>query len=176
MLDRLPEYIDPLQLADRRSNLKGQIPLSRLDRLADLLMNDTGAVSVDLVFSREGSLAKIEGRIESILELECQNCLQAVSWPVDSAIRLGIVSSIDQADKLPDDYEPLLLENEKILLKDIIEDELLLILPQYPKHQHDCLARNPDSNSTETPSDKDAESHQKNPFSILANLKKTGDL
>ena len=48
MLDRLPEYIDPVHLADKRGALKGQIPLSSLDRLAEFLADDKGAVSIDL--------------------------------------------------------------------------------------------------------------------------------
>ena len=51
MLDRLPEYIDPVHLADKRGALKGQIPLSSLDRLAEFLADDKGAVSIDLFFS-----------------------------------------------------------------------------------------------------------------------------
>jgi len=175
MLARLPEFIDPLHLADKRGELKGQIPVSGLDRLADLLFSDTGAVTVDLFFGREGRLAKIEGQIETVLELKCQNCLQAVQWPVKSNVKLGIVTSLDQADRLPEDYEPLLVDEGKTLLKNIIEDELLLILPAFPKHQHDCLGRKP--------SDKQADvllneqpSPTENPFSILAKLKNTGDL
>ena len=112
MLDRLPEYIDPLHLADKRGALKGQIPLRSLDRLAKLLVNDAGSVVVDLFFGREGRLAKVEGRIETILELECQNCLEAIKWPVDCTIKLGIVTSIDQANRLPEEYEPLMVEEE----------------------------------------------------------------
>ena len=50
MLDRLPEYIDPFNLADKRGELKGQMPLKSLDRLAKMLINDAGAVDVDLFF------------------------------------------------------------------------------------------------------------------------------
>lgn len=175
MLDRLPEYIDPLQLADKRAELKGQIPLNSMDRLAETLLNNTGAVAVDLFFGREGRLAKIEGRVEAVLELECQNCLQAVEWPVSADIKLGIVTSIDQANKLPEDYEPLLIEEGKILLKDIVEDELLLVLPTFPKHQHACSM--PDTGLDKEASLADDEpSTPENPFSILAKLKKTGDL
>ena len=125
MLDRLPEYIDPLHLADKRGALKGQIPLKSLDRLAEMLVNDTGAVNVELFFGREGRLAKVEGHIEAVLELKCQNCLQAVKWPIDCTIKLGVVTSIDQANRLPEDYEPLLVEEGKIPLKNIIEDEII---------------------------------------------------
>ncbi len=75
MSDRLPEIIDPLHLADTRGVLKGKLPLSSLDRLANMLVDDSGTVSVDLFFSREGRLAKVEGHIETVLALQCQNCL-----------------------------------------------------------------------------------------------------
>ena len=175
MLDRLPKYIDPLHLADKRGALKGQIPLRSLDRLAKMLVNDAGAVNVDLFFGREGRLAKVEGHIETVLELECQNCLGAVSWPVDCTIKLGVVTSIDQANRLPDDYEPLMVEEGKILLKNMIEDEILLILPAFPKHQPSCFVPKVDNNSKDPLVD-DGQSFPENPFSILAKLKNTGDL
>jgi uncharacterized protein len=175
MLDRLPEYIDPLHLADKRGELRGQIPLSSLDRLADMLFSDEGIVAVDLFFGREGRLAKIEGKIEAVLQLGCQNCLQAVEWPVNAEIRLGIVTSIDQANRLPEDYEPLLVEEGKIPLKSIIEDELLLVIPAFPKHQHNCLTPDLDKNKADLLSD-NGQSPKENPFSILANLKNIGDL
>ena len=175
MLARLPEYIDPLHLADKRGELKGQIPVSSLDRLADILFSDTGDVAVEFFFGREGRLAKIEGQIEAVLELECQNCLQAVQWTVKNNIKLGIVTSVDQADRLPEDYEPLLVDEGKVLLKDIIEDELLLILPTFPKHQHNCLAQKSGDNKVEHLLN-EQQSPTENPFSILAKLKNTGDL
>ncbi|MCK9397885.1 MAG: YceD family protein [Methylobacter sp.] len=175
MLARLPEYIDPLHLADKRGELRGQIPVSSLDRLADILFSDTGAVTVDLFFGREGRLAKVEGEIEAVLELKCQNCLQAVQWPVKNNIKLGIVTSIDQADRLPEDYEPLLVEEGKVLLKNIVEDELLLVLPTFPKHQHNCLAWKPDNNTVNSLLN-EQQSPTENPFSILAKFKNTGDL
>jgi uncharacterized protein len=175
MLDRLPEYIDPLHLADKRGALKGQIPLRSLDRLAKMLVNDAGTIAVDLFFGREGRLAKVEGHLEVVLELECQNCLEAVSWPIDCTIKLGVVTSIDQANRLPEDYEPLMVEEGKILLKNIIEDEILLILPAFPKHQHSCLVLKVDNNSI-APLANDEQSFLENPFSILAKLKNTGDL
>jgi uncharacterized protein len=176
MLTRLPEYIEPLHLADKRGALKGQMPVSSLDRLADILFNDTGSVVVDLYFGREGRLAKIEGEIEAVLELKCQNCLQAVEFTVKTIIKLGIVTSIDQADRLPEDYEPLIVVGEgKIPLKNIVEDELLLILPAFPKHQHNCLTHKAVNNKVDS-SLNEQQSPPENPFSILAKFKKTGDL
>ena len=175
MLSRLPETIDPLHLADTRGELKGQLPVSNLDRLTEVLINDSGSVHVDLFFGREGKIPKVEGNIKAALQLQCQNCLEAIEWSFDGNIKLGIVRTIEQANRLPEDFEPLMLEDEeKILLKNFIEDELLLNLPAFPKHQHDCFTLEIKTNTNaqlvneETPS-------RENPFAILAKLKKTGE-
>ena len=78
-------------------------------------------------------------------------------------------------DRLPEDYEPLLVEEGKIPLKNIIEDEILLILPAFPKHPHTCFVQKFDNNSV-VPLVSDEQSTPENPFSILAKLKNTGDL
>jgi uncharacterized protein len=170
MLDRLPQIIDPLHLADKRSVLKGELSLKDFGRLRDLLFDTDGNVAVELHFSREGRLAKIEGKIETRLQLICQNCLQAIDWPVQATVRLGIVNSLEQVDRLLPDFEPLLVEEEKMPLLDIVEDELLLNLPQYPKHSESCQAQGTDSRAPIQP-EADRQKRQDNPFSILANLK-----
>jgi len=170
MLDRLPRYIDPLHLADKRSELKGALSLKDFGRLGDMLSDTDGNVVIDLFFSREGRLAKIEGKIETHLRLVCQNCLQAIAWPVQAEVRLGVVNSLEQVDRLPPGFEPLFVEEAKILLQDIIEDELLLNLPLYPKHPEPCVAQDTGSR---TPSQAEAErpKPQDNPFSVLTHLK-----
>jgi uncharacterized protein len=69
----------------------------------------------------------------------------------------------------------LMVEEEKILLNKIIEDEILLTLPAFPKHQHACSVQKTDDNSVELLVN-DGQSSPKNPFSVLAKLKHTGDL
>jgi uncharacterized protein len=175
MLKHLPKFIDPLHFADKQVVLKGQIPLKDLDRLADKLVDDSGMVDVDLYFGREGRLAKVEGHIVSILEIVCQNCLEAIKWPIDCDIKLGIIASIDQASRLSEDFEPLLVEDGSILLKDIIQDEIILALPAFPRHQYNCFAPEFD-NSNPITLVNDEPLFTENPFSILAKLKNTGDL
>ena len=173
MLDRLPELIDPLSFADKRKELVGQLELGSLDRLFGIITNTAGKVSVDLKFGKEGSLATIVGRIHTVLTIQCQNCLQDMEWPIDSEIKLGIVSSIDEADRLPADFEPILVGNEKIPFKEIVEEELLLSLPTFPKHSEPCMAFDVVSNCQEASDNKP--SNLNNPFSILAKIKTTGD-
>lgn len=178
MLDHLPQYIDPLHLVEKRAVLKGQIPISDFERLADILHSNAGSANIELVFSREGRLAVVTGRIEVTLALTCQNCLDAVSIVIDCAIKLAIVASIDQANNLPEAYEPLLFDgDDNLLLKDIIEDEILLYLPIFPKHEHRCfVSQTTDSGAATIFSEAESsEQTRQNPFSVLAHLKQTGD-
>ena len=123
-----------------------------------------------MFFGKAGKLATVEGHISAVLALKCQRCLEAVEWPVTGDIHLGIVGSLAQADRLPEGYEPLMLEDEgKIPLKNIVEDELLLSLPSIPKHDNDCSAPNMPG-TTQITISKPVSAGTENPFSILTEL------
>lgn len=172
MLSRLPELIDPLVLADRRASLEGELPISDLTRLSELLFNSDGRVAVKLFFGRLGKLATIEGQISAILSLKCQRCLESMPWSINGNIKLGIVGSLAQADKLPETYEPLLLDNEdKIQLKNIVEDEILLSLPSIPKHENNCSVPYSPNIKPVKPSKTPPQDVTKNPFFVLTELK-----
>lgn len=174
MQNRLPEIIDPLHLADKRGELHGHLPIKRLSRLHEKLVSDSGFVVVSLYFGRDGRLAKIEGNLETTLLLECQNCLQGLEFNVNNKVNLAIASTFEQIERLPTTYEPLLLEEETVLLSTIVEDELLLAIPDYPKHPHTCMEVKMTQAKTPDAFDKTAP-QKSNPFSVLANLKITGD-
>lgn len=177
MSARLPEFIDPLYLADKNASIKGQMPLNALDRLAEKLFDGTGGLAIEFFFYRDGRIPVIEGRLQATLNLKCQNCLASLAWAIDTPVKLGVVTSIEQADRLPEDYEPLMCEGDNLLLKDIVEDELLLALPIFPKHEHVCFDAGTQADKIATPEEDGQPPSRKNPFSILANLKKnTGDL
>lgn len=176
MLDRLPEIIDPVVFAERRIELKGKLPIKALSRLEDLLLEPTGEVDVQLSFDKQGRHAFIDGTANALLIMQCQNCLEAVEVPVTAMIKLGIVTALEQVDRLPPGYEPLLIEAEKVLLKEIVEDELLLSLPPFPKHDFNCIKFEhnlPDQ--VEVAEDVAPSNPKKNPFAVLAKLKSTGE-
>lgn len=173
MLDRLPDFIDPTALADRRRVLSGTIELKKFDRLSELLFEKQGDVRIELAFARKGRLATIHGTINGALVLACQGCLQGITMQVDADVNLGVISSLDMVEQLAAEYEPLLFDSERISLPELVEDEILLVLPDFPRHAHDCLDL---GEKHPAPSDKTNErGRADNPFSVLANLKKTGE-
>ncbi len=149
--------------------------MAELTRLSEILVGDLGDVSVDLSFEKVGRLSTVHGKIKADLVLECQTCLKDLSWSVDAPVKLGVVSTLEQADLLAEEFEPLWMKEETISLKELVEDEILLALPDFPRHAHDCMpgGRKRTENSAV---DLDVDqSKSDNPFSVLAKLKNTGD-
>nr|WP_305907214.1 YceD family protein [Methylomarinum sp. Ch1-1]MDP4519948.1 YceD family protein [Methylomarinum sp. Ch1-1] len=154
--------------------MSGTIKISEFARLSEFLADKQGDVQVEFSFAKEGRQAIIHGRIKATLALTCQTCLQEVLWPLEITVNLGVVSSLEQADRLAAEYEPLLLDAEKISLRELVEDEMLLALPDYPRHDYDCIAR--EQSQAKLPVEDDNEQiRSDNPFSVLAKLKNTGD-
>ncbi|WP_235726588.1 YceD family protein [Methylocaldum szegediense] len=132
-----------------------------MSRVRDMVLNEKGEAKVDLEFRKEGRRAVVSGWVEADLELECQCCLEPLDWPVRSKVHLGIVSTIDEGNLLPEPLEPLLLDETGMIdPADIVADELVLAIPPIPQHPQCALPK------TET----DAESRE-NPFAVLAQLK-----
>lgn len=131
----LPETIDPVAYVDKGRSIEGECPLTHLERLQDVVVDPVGSVRFRLAFGREGSVAAIRGSLRAELILQCQSCLGPMRFPVESAFALGLVASIEEANRLPEPFEPLLLEGDGSLrVLDVIEDEILLALPQVPRH------------------------------------------
>jgi uncharacterized protein len=170
MSQRLPSFIDPFNFVERQCQIAGILDISAMDRLGDILTQYSGQVAIDLVFYKDKGQAAVKGHVETELMLNCQNCLETMIWSIDKQFKLGIVASADAVDRLSDEYEPLLVEGETISLVEMIEDELLLNIPAFPKHQQACVRR-------ETTKIKPEKRHsgRETPFSVLAKLKNTGD-
>lgn len=173
MLDRLPTQIDPVSFAERRKQLSGTIEFSELPRLSEILLEKDGILELEVSFDKEGRLAVVSGDIKANLTLECQSCLESFVMPIDKHFKLGVVESIEQADKLTSDCEPLILEDERVSLNELVEDEVLLAIPDFPRHDYQCVERD---ESFETIDNAELQqSNSNNPFSVLAKLKNTGD-
>lgn len=165
--DPLPQKIDPRKLAERDVTLSGEIPLPKFLRLAESLCSTEGYIVVDIHFTMdEQRLRIVTGHVQGKVQMICQRCLHPVDFNVNASINLALVYSDEQAKKLPDDYDPLFVE-EDIALVDVIEDELILSLPLVPTHE-DCSVQTTwgEAQLTTQPQEKP------NPFNVLASLKK----
>ncbi len=165
MQGRIPEYLDPYCFAEREKSFTGKMPLSAMHRLGESLVEKTGDVHYEFNFLKEDKTFVVRGSVRAELKLECQVCCTPMDFSVDASVNLAAVSSLDEAGLLQDCYDPLLVVERKISAKEIVEDELLLALPIIPKHSG-CKIEQPLVSNIEKPD---------NPFSVLADLKHTGD-
>ena len=166
--DRLPVQIDPYRLAEQGREYDGELPLRQMKRLLPLLATQTGAAAVSLRFGvDEMDVHYLQGTIQASLSVPCQRCLEAMRCPVDIDLALAFVGSTAEADRLPGGYEPFIVESVPVVLADMIEDELLLALPQIPMHKlEECPAQN-----YVEPEEEQDKAGQDNPFQVLADLK-----
>lgn len=165
MSSRLPERIDPARLVQQGQVLKGRFELAQMARVSALLADQNGSVEFELVFGRDAeNRPVVQSHVAAHLRLTCQRCLEPVTHAVDSRTTLGLVTGLDQARDLPEEYESLLLEESMVSVRDMVEEDLLLAIPAFPRHASACSER------VETGGE-DEGSRSANPFSVLGALK-----
>jgi uncharacterized protein len=169
----LKDCVDPWKAADKASAISERIPLKSLERLGSALSCTAGEIAVDLHFDRdEEKLAFLSGSVNGILQLQCQRCLQDMQLPVDSHFTIafvkGVVRNDGADDQLSERYDIFEVEDGRVCLKDVIEDELLLLLPQVPMHT--APACKIETEFGDEIDELEAE-EKENPFAILATLK-----
>ncbi len=165
----LPVHLNFAQKAKIGFELRGKWPIKQLKRLNELLMSDQGELRVELKFDRAGPIPFIEGHITTDLQLKCQRCMQAVPHNVDLRFKLGMVQNEAQMEKLPDEFEPYLIEDENNHLPDMLEDELLLALPLVAMHEFDC-SDYLQTQDSEQQNKVEKSEEKENPFSVLKDL------
>jgi len=168
----LPLKIDPIRLAETGREFSGRLPIRHMHRLKSLLVSDAGEAELELRFGvDEIGTRYLQGHVTASLELECQRCLDTMRVQVDKDMLLAFVRSSYEAEQLSGEYDPHIMEQTPLALVDLIEDELILSLPQVPMHEReDCLASEmlePELAQAAT----DELEQDDNPFEILATLK-----
>jgi uncharacterized protein len=169
MLTLLPEYLDFAQKARNGCEIRGFWPINRLKRLAEVVHSDQGNIEAEVVFDHQDRLQVVTGHVTAGLKLTCQRCMQAMDYPLHTEFKLALVTDEAQADRLPDDYEPLLLADDRMSLPELLEDEILLAIPLVAMHEYDCsdylLAQEDQQQAEAGPVTEKA-----NPFSVLKDL------
>lgn len=168
---RLPLQVEPYRLAAQHERLEGLVSLESFERLAQEAGAQQGECQVRLDFGIDMQGRRIvEGWLEAEVMLPCRRCLEAMSTHIESHFLLGLVTSDTLAAELPSTHEPVLVENEQLNLLTVLEDELILSLPQVIYHDEaqcgvsrDQLTSGVDTEDSETPA--------ASPFEVLRHLK-----
>ncbi|MEM6986016.1 MAG: YceD family protein [Pseudomonadota bacterium] len=136
MTQSIPDSYNVAALARARVVFDGSVESERLPRFHALLGDSQTRVDVKMQFSYSPlGPAQVVGRLRSSVPQICQRCLQPMVLDVEQHFRIALVDSDAAERKLPDDHDWLRIDdNGRIDLPLLIEDELILSLPQFPWH------------------------------------------
>ena len=165
----IPEHVDPFRLAEQNLHLDGTAKLIDMHRLNATRphADDKERVAVNLHFGvDEQGLTYLKGHLQAHVNLQCQRCMEPFVYEIISDFALGIVRTLDEEKALPEQYEPAMVQEGQLALRELIEDELLLNLPIIPRHEpEECKVKLPLADSGWE------ESKGENPFQVLKALK-----
>ena len=137
--------VDSLKLVHDRQKLTGTIAVSGLVRLAESLQSTSGSLEYGVqgdVDRQQRPLLRL--RVGGAVQLQCQRCLDGVEHEIniETALRLVAPEALDtEYDDNPDEPD-CIAASDALDLAALIEDEILLALPAYPRHQvGQCAAR-----------------------------------
>jgi uncharacterized protein len=154
-------FIDSVDFARNGKEIRGEIAVSELSRLGDLLAKPEGLLTYIVSGFREGDSEMLGISLQGSCTLRCQRCLGELDYPVDMTSRLLLLPA-DKLGEVEDDDDVDAIEAEPRLdVLALIEEELLLGLPFAPMHREGECA--PATNGLQ---------QKASPFAVLAGLKK----
>jgi uncharacterized protein len=167
-----PDWISPGRAAEGKRIFSGTVPFSRMKRLAALLVDADGEASFTTKFSVDlEKRVVIDVHVQAALPLICQASLERYDEMVDRHSELAVVDEELKQEELPENYEPVHTEKGRLAIASLVEDELLLGLPQIPRKPG--LEDVEFSTSGKFVRQEDPEPREKkNPFSALQDMLK----
>ena len=165
MLPEQPQSIDPLHLAKNKEHIEGFLSLDSLGRLEGVLLDNEGQVQYSLSFDFDAAgICLIESKIGAKLSVKCQRCLDPMGIEIKKSSILGVYRNFDEFKKLKNDYEPFQLDEELIVVKTLVEEEVVLAIPLAPMHADKNCVKGMAAKALK-------KTKKRNPFSILKKLK-----
>lgn len=158
--------IDAFEFCRNNGYRDGVTPVAEMTRLAADCADPSGEIrwSIQGGTTPQG-YASLTLSVAGTVRLVCQRCLEPFSYEIDSSTMLVLGRNDEDADQieeiLDDESIDVIVGSNCCDIRDLLEDEALLALPQSPKHEV-C----PDTKLLDT-----LKSDKVSPFAGLKNLK-----
>lgn len=170
-----PRVLNVRPFCTQQQRQAGDWPTLSLSRLSEGLFAEPAATQM-VQWSLQGNqVPSAAGEPELWLHLlaqtsvtmQCQRCLQAMDQPLQVDRRFRFVRTEEEAERLDEvSEEDVLVLSPKLDAIELLEDELILVLPLVPRHEPAC------PNPLPLPADEpDLEAAAPNPFAALAALR-----
>ena len=158
-------FINSLDFARNGRRISGEVKVSELPRMLDMLEDPQGILSYTVQgdVDKQGS-AFLDVTVAGQCRLRCQRCLNGLDYPVriDSHLLLRDQASLDSLEDTEAEFDSILADTHLDLL-DLLEDEILLSLPIAPRHEEGAC---------QVAGARNMHQEHRRPFAGLANLKR----
>ena len=150
------------------------IPLKDLPRVSRELTASDGEAKGHVRFSRQSGQAVADLDVRAQPEVVCQRCMQPMRWPVQLKSRVALVTDYDAADRVPEGLEVFLVEADSVSVRDLVDEEILLALPNVARHAEgsECADSQVQLPGHEADTQDAADSQVQKPFAQLGELLK----
>jgi uncharacterized protein len=161
-------------LAGTEAEIDFTIPLSQLPRVSGELTSTDGDATGRARFSRQLGHAVADLEVSAQPAVVCQRCLQAMRWPVLVKSRIALVSDYNAADRVPEGLEVFLIEGDSVSVRDLVDEEILLALPNVALHAEgsECADSQMQLSGQAVDAEDVADSQVQKPFAQLGELLK----
>lgn len=164
----LPLFVEPFRLCDANALLAGKLAATRLERISEFAVGTADDVDVELVFSRDAEgRNRINGTVHTVVHTTCERCLEPLDIVVDADVALMCVAVGGKLPETVEDVNIVEVEDERLSLVPLVEEEVLLALPQFPVHESCDMVAYDRGAAGKT----EAKPQKANPFDVLAKLK-----
>jgi len=158
--------IDAFEFCRNSGQREGTTPVAEMHRLAADCADNSGEIrwSIDGGLTKQG-YPSMTLAVAGPVKLVCQRCLTPMDYEIDSSTMLVLGKDDEDADGieevLDDESIDVIVGSRECDIRQLLEDEALLALPQDPKHEVCPDTKLLDALRTEKVS----------PFAALKNLK-----
>lgn len=130
----IPQSLSASQALARAEQYSGELSASHLERVAEYAVPGHDRLAVGLGFRVDSARRGwIEGGITGQLRLECRICLKPFDWPLDAQLQLALANSEADEAALIEHAEPYRVVDDRVMLHEIVEEEILLTVPMMPR-------------------------------------------
>ncbi len=176
----MKKIINTIEFTRLAETLSGALTGSELERVGDLLLNNQATIN----WSARGEQTKrVDGGVENYLGLSlsgsatmtCLRCLEPFNVPILTERQFRFARDEAHAAKLDaeDELVDAIVGSARFDLGELIEDEIILLLPFSPKHEHCEPPQSPaNAEKTDEENEEFEVAPKLNPFQVLSQLKK----
>lgn len=159
--------IEPRELARHEGRWDGRVPLRGFERLAEAVDAGHEFVEVQLALSLDADdRCRCVGQASFEAGFECHRCLEAIRRVVTVELDAVVVNTEEEAARLMPDYDVVVVGRGKVPVSQLLEDDLIMALP------NDVCVDGPKcANAPTTQYPEGEDDAVDSPFAALATLK-----